>query len=152
MPDQLCALDFSKLQGKNYWYHIVYMDENGTARAGYVKESNFVQLTASGLTQCLAVPENAALISQLIALAGSSPLFIGETQATQSTQSTITGSSSNSKSSKKQTYVLNTNTHKFHRQGCSSIKQMKAKNKKVYTGTRQEIINMGYSPCKKCNP
>ena len=27
--DQLCALDFSSLQGKYYWHHIVYLDDAG---------------------------------------------------------------------------------------------------------------------------
>lgn len=49
-------------------------------------------------------------------------------------------------------YVLNTNTKKFHRTGCGSIKQMKDKNKKTFYGTREEVIKKGYSPCKKCNP
>ena len=52
----------------------------------------------------------------------------------------------------KHNYVLNTNTKKFHRTGCGSIKQMKDKNKKTFYGTREEVIKKGYSPCKKCNP
>ena len=50
------------------------------------------------------------------------------------------------------TYVLNTNTHKFHHPWCSSVEQMKEQNKKVFEGTRDEIIAMGYEPCKRCNP
>ena len=49
-------------------------------------------------------------------------------------------------------YVLNTNTKKFHRPSCSSIKQMKDSNKQEVTATREDIISMGYDPCKKCNP
>ena len=50
------------------------------------------------------------------------------------------------------TYVLNTNTMKFHYPTCSSVDQMKEKNKEIYTGNREDIINMGYVPCKRCNP
>lgn len=50
------------------------------------------------------------------------------------------------------TYVLNTNTKKFHYPTCSSVDDMKEKNKQIYTGSREEIINMGYVPCKRCNP
>ncbi|SBW02654.1 Metallo-beta-lactamase domain protein (fragment) [uncultured Eubacteriales bacterium] len=50
------------------------------------------------------------------------------------------------------TYILNTNTYKFHYPSCSSVDQMKDSNKKSYTGTRDDIISMGYVPCKKCNP
>ena len=50
------------------------------------------------------------------------------------------------------TYVLNTNTKKFHYPTCSSVDQMKEKNKEIYTGSREDVINMGYVPCKRCNP
>ena len=50
------------------------------------------------------------------------------------------------------TYILNTNTKKFHLPTCSSVKQMAEKNKKTYTGTRTEVISMGYSPCQRCYP
>lgn len=49
-------------------------------------------------------------------------------------------------------YILNTNTKKFHYSSCSSVKQMKASNKKEYTGSRDDLIAQGYDPCKKCNP
>lgn len=49
-------------------------------------------------------------------------------------------------------YILNTNTHKFHYPTCASVKQMAEKNKQFYSGTRDEVIDMGYVPCKKCNP
>lgn len=49
-------------------------------------------------------------------------------------------------------YVLNTNTKKFHYPSCSSVKQMKDSNKRFFDGTRDEVITQGYSPCKRCNP
>ena len=50
------------------------------------------------------------------------------------------------------TYILNTNTKKFHYPDCDSVNAMKEKNKKVFTGTREEAIEMGYSPCGRCKP
>ena len=50
------------------------------------------------------------------------------------------------------TYVLNTNTKKFHLPSCSSVKDMKDKNKQEVTCSRDEVIDMGYVPCKRCNP
>lgn len=50
------------------------------------------------------------------------------------------------------TYIVNTNTHKFHRPDCSSVQTMSEKNKWVYTGTRDNLIAQGYEPCKRCNP
>ena len=50
------------------------------------------------------------------------------------------------------TYVLNTNTHKFHTPSCSSVLDIKPANRQDVTWTREEIISKGYDPCKRCNP
>lgn len=49
-------------------------------------------------------------------------------------------------------YILNTNTKKFHYPDCSSVDQMKEKNKEPFYGTRDEAIAQGYSPCGRCKP
>ena len=51
-----------------------------------------------------------------------------------------------------QSYILNTNTKKFHYPSCGSVRQMKDSNKQFYTGSRNDVIAKGYVPCKKCNP
>ena len=53
---------------------------------------------------------------------------------------------------KSYSYVLNKNTKKFHRPDCSSVKDMKEKNKEYSNESRDDIIAKGYSPCKRCNP
>lgn len=50
------------------------------------------------------------------------------------------------------TYTLNTNTKKFHYPSCGSAGRISAKNKGSFTGTRDELISMGYSPCGNCDP
>lgn len=50
------------------------------------------------------------------------------------------------------TYILNTNSHKFHYPDCRGVKSMKDKNKQEFTGTRSEAIAMGYDPCGICLP
>ena len=50
------------------------------------------------------------------------------------------------------TYVLNTNSKKFHYPYCGSVKKMSPANYMEYTGSREDVISMGYDPCKKCNP
>lgn len=49
-------------------------------------------------------------------------------------------------------YILNTNTKKFHYPTCSSVNDMKEKNKQEFFGTRDEAISNGYSPCGRCKP
>lgn len=49
-------------------------------------------------------------------------------------------------------YVVNTNTGKFHYPSCASVKKMNESNKMFYTGTRDELVSQGYSPCGNCDP
>ena len=50
------------------------------------------------------------------------------------------------------TYVLNTNTKKFHRETCGSVSQIKEENFQKVQMSREELEQSGYSPCKNCNP
>ncbi len=50
------------------------------------------------------------------------------------------------------TYILNTNTYKFHETSCSSVKKMNDANKDSFAGSREDLIAQGYEPCKNCNP
>lgn len=49
-------------------------------------------------------------------------------------------------------YVVNTNTGKFHYPSCSSADRIKESNRWDYFGTREDLIDMGYSPCGRCHP
>lgn len=49
-------------------------------------------------------------------------------------------------------YVVNKNTHKFHYPSCSSADEIAEKNRWDYYGTRQYLIDSGYSPCGRCDP
>ena len=50
------------------------------------------------------------------------------------------------------TYVLNTNTKRFHYPSCDSVNDMKEKNKQEVTLSRDELIEQGYKPCGRCKP
>ena len=54
--------------------------------------------------------------------------------------------------SEQTTYVLNTNTKKFHRETCGSVSQIKDENFQKVQMNREELEQSGYSPCKNCNP
>ena len=62
------------------------------------------------------------------------------------------GSTQNSQNSIAISYVLNTNTHKFHRPTCDSVDTIKDKNRKDSTDSRDVIIGNGFVPCKICKP
>lgn len=61
-------------------------------------------------------------------------------------------SETDSDSAQENTYILNKNTHKFHKPDCSGTMEIKEKNKEEYTGSRNELISAGYEPCGRCRP
>ena len=62
------------------------------------------------------------------------------------------GTGKTSGNTEKKMYVLNENTKKFHTPECSGVKDIKEGNKKTFTGSREELIKEGYSPCGRCKP
>ena len=79
--------------------------------------------------------------------------WANENTPTSSHQSSSSSSdtSSSQASSDSGSYVGNSNTGKFHVASCSSVGKMSEKNK-VFFSSRDEAINQGYVPCKRCNP
>lgn len=63
-----------------------------------------------------------------------------------------TSEQSSSSNTQEATYILNSNTKKFHRPDCSSLSRMKEENKEKFTGNRDELMQQGYEACKNCNP
>lgn len=51
-----------------------------------------------------------------------------------------------------ETFIVNTGSKKFHKSDCTAVEKIKEENKKNYIGTRESLIDNGYSPCKQCNP
>ena len=45
-------------------------------------------------------------------------------------------------------YVVNINSGKFHEPSCSSAASIASYNRWDYHGTREELIDKGYVPCK----
>lgn len=51
-----------------------------------------------------------------------------------------------------ESYVLNTNTMKFHVPSCSSAKKIQDEHREDYVGDREDLIEKGYDPCGQCKP
>ena len=49
-------------------------------------------------------------------------------------------------------YVLNNGTGRFHRLDCSSVAEIKPENREDFFGFRDDLIDMGYTPCAICKP
>lgn len=78
---------------------------------------------------------------------GNSARNSSSTAAPAKTQSPVTTSAPSST----QAYIGNRNSKIFHYSWCSSVDKMKDANK-VEFSTRQDAVNAGYKPCKRCNP
>lgn len=50
------------------------------------------------------------------------------------------------------TYILNTNTKKFHKPFCRSAGQIKPSNRQETAESREDVVARGYSPCGNCKP
>ena len=74
-----------------------------------------------------------------------------ETAGTQTKGATAT-SGSGDRAEQGTRYVLNTNSKKFHLPSCNGVAKIQAENRKDFTGSRQDLIDQGYSPCGACNP
>lgn len=72
--------------------------------------------------------------------------------ATEATKTDVAAAQTNEESATTVSYIANKNTKKFHIPQCSSVGDMKEKNKWYFNGSRDELIAQGYVPCKRCYP
>lgn len=66
--------------------------------------------------------------------------------------SSLIAETNDMETSQTETYILNTNTKKIHREQCSSVPDIKEQNKQLYQGTIENLESNGYTRCKRCNP
>ena len=81
---------------------------------------------------------------------GTNNTHVDTTHSSSATSPTHTSAKSTS-SSDSANYVGNSNTGKFHEASCSSVKDISSGNK-VFFSSRDDAVNQGYQPCKRCNP
>lgn len=167
LPFETKVCDYVKNTGNNVLYRVTpIFDGDNLLADGVLMEAYSVEDAGEGISFCVfaynvqpgigidyATGDNWAegsgtYQSTVASVAEETPVPQPETD----TAVQITPESSAPQESQQTTYVLNTNTMKFHYPTCSSVDDMKEKNKQIYTGSRDEVINMGYVPCKRCNP
>ena len=167
LPFETKVCDYVKNTGNHVLYRVTpIFDGDNLLADGVLMEAYSVEDAGEGISFCVfaynvqpgigidyATGDNLAegsgtYQSTVASVAEETPVPQPETD----TAVQITPESSAPQESQGITYVLNTNTKKFHYPTCSSVDDMKEKNKQIYTGSRDEVINMGYVPCKRCNP
>lgn len=154
LPFENMTADYVKETNNHVLYRVTPIFENDNLLAdGVLMEGYSVEDNGAGICFCV-YAYNAQPGIDIDYSDGNSKLsdivktyVSGETQNSEQTSHPVSA-----ENKKNLTYILNTNTDKFHYPACSSVKQMAEKNKREYSGTRDEVINQGFSPCKRCNP
>lgn len=158
LPFENMVADYVKETGNHVLYRVTpVFDGNNLVASGVVMEAESVEDKGDGILFCVYCYNAQPGVSIDYATGDSQLNDSGAADTTPSatqTPATVTPTpqAPNTTQAQEQIYVLNTNTHKFHNPGCSSVKQIKDGNRQDYTGGRDDLISMGYEPCKKCNP
>lgn len=137
---------------KGTGYHVMY-------RATPMYEGNNL-LAAGVLLEALSVEDSGKGISFNVFIYNVQPgitidYATGDSYAEQHMEETTAASTVNPPIENEpdvHTYVLNKNTKKFHYSSCSDVAKMSQKNKEIYTGAREVVIQRGYTPCGHCHP
>lgn len=171
LPFENMTADYVKETGNHVMYRVTPIFEgNNLVASGVLMEAESVEDQGEGVLFCVyvynvqpgitidyATGESWADGSGSTAAGGG----VGQSAGGSQTQTAGSGGSGSSGSSSGfsggststvQTYILNTNSKKFHRPDCASVTKMKAENRQEFTGTREEAMAEGYEPCKSCNP
>ena len=145
------AADYVKETGNHVLYRVTPVFEGSNLVAsGVLMEAESVEDKGEGILYCVYVYNVQPGININYATGDSSAYGTNKTAVTEQATQAVTQAASQQTST--ESYILNTNTKKFHRPSCSSVKQMKESNKKSSSESRDALIAAGYDPCKKCNP
>lgn len=154
LPFENMVADYVKETNNNTLYRVtpVFNNDELVAR-GVLMEAKSVEDNGDGITFCVYCYNVQPNVSIDYAT-GDSEYTVKVTEEPKKEESSNRSELSSQKDSDSDsgTYILNTNTKKFHLPNCSSVNKMKDSNKEEYTGSRDDVINRGYEPCKKCNP
>ena len=151
LPFENMAADYVKETGNHVLYRVTPVFEGSNLVAsGVLMEAESVEDKGEGILCCVYVYNVQPGININYATGDSSASGTNKTAETEQATQAVTQAASQQTST--ESYILNTNTKKFHRPSCSSVKQMKESNKKSSSESRDALIAAGYDPCKKCNP
>ena len=151
LPFENMAADYVKETGNHVLYRVTPVFEGSNLVAsGVLMEAESVEDKGEGILCCVYVYNVQPGININYATGDSSASGTNQTAVTEQATQAVKQAASQQTST--ESYILNTNTKKFHRPSCSSVKQMKESNKKSSSESRDALIAAGYDPCKKCNP
>lgn len=149
LPFENMVADYVKETNNHVLYRVtpIFKDNNLVA-SGVLMEAKSVEDNGEGILFCVYCYNNQPGITINYAT-GESMAFNGGSAVTSSTEKVDNPVADNPT---EQTYILNTNTKKFHKPDCASAKKIEDSNKQTYSGSRNDLLAQGYAPCKNCNP
>lgn len=153
LPFENMVADYIKETGNHVLYRVTpVFDGNNLVASGVLMEAESIEDNGEGIcfyVFCYNVQPGVSIdyASGESALSASNISYSTESETTETASA-----ESATKKSIEQTYILNTNTHKFHNPSCPCIDDIKDSNKVTYTGSREDFIAQGYEPCGQCKP
>ncbi len=154
LPFENMVADYVKETGSHVLYRVTPMfDGNNLVANGVLMEASSVEDHGDGIEFCVFCynVQPGVAIDYATGENWADGTVASEETATSTDSSNVTDSSASSNATSG-TYVLNTNSKKFHKPDCQYVEKMSPQNRQDYTGDRQAVIDQGYSPCKWCNP
>ena len=142
LPFEDLVADYVKETENHVLYRVtpIFQGEELVAR-GVLMEGLSVEDSGEGISFCVYV-YNVQPGVVIDYATGNSWLEGNEAQPLETATSDVEGT----------TYVINTNSGKFHLPTCSSVADMSPANRQDYVGDRQDLLDQGYSPCGICKP
>jgi len=151
---------------KNSWLWIDG-NEDGIAERYYFDENGYLLVNTTTPDQCTVDTNGAWTVDGVVqtqTVAGanvavmsitdsqSNSQAVQETQASRQSSAAVSGTVSGISSIPFDGYtiVVNTNTKKYHKPGCASVKDIKTKNK-AYADNADTLNTQGYAACKRCH-
>ncbi len=151
LPFENMVADYVKETGNHVQYRVtpVYDRENLVA-SGVLMEAKSVEDNGAGILFNVFCYNNQPGVE--IDYADGTSRALEDTSSIVSDTKPDADKQDSSNNAAEATYILNTNTKKFHKPDCSSLSSMKEENKETFTGNRNELTQQGYEACKNCNP
>lgn len=149
LPFENEVADYVKETGNHVLYRVtpVFTGDNLVAD-GVQMEAYSVEDNGDGICFCVFVYNKQPGVS-IDYKTGESRL-LSETVGTAEDDSTETADGQDD--TKAREYIVNTNSKKFHLPDCSSVSDIKEKNKKTITAAREDLLADDYEPCGRCHP
>jgi len=154
LPFENMTADYVKETNNHVLYRVTPIFESDNLLAsGVLMEGYSVEDKGAGICFC-AYAYNVQPDIEIDYSNGNSKLVPSGKNPSKEETKTLTQSSdaSSAEISQSSTYILNTNSNKFHYPFCSAVTQISEKNKQEYSGTRDKVVEQGFVPCKRCSP